>query len=763
MGITLPVGTKLDDAQARRTAQQAADYFSQSGQRAGDEFSRNVNQGLGRVDTGKARVQAAALARAYDKAADAAGKLRTEEAKLEAVQASGTATNAQLITHSERAEKARRAEARAVREAAAAVRELRDAGRSSGSFMGDMSSGMENLGTAARSFAMAGLPAAVLGVAGAAVTAAGALAVLPAVLGGVGAGVGTLSIGLHGFSDTLKDMGDAKKFAEDIHKLAPSAQQAALSIQSLTNGPLGELQKATQESLFKDMGREIHDLTNTMLPTVKAATTGIAEAFNSMGRGAMDQLMRPETAAALDATLQNVTKAFQNLAPAAAPFTKAMADIMQVGSGFLPGLAQSITNAATAFSQFITHAKESGQLASWIREGGDILGQVGTLAFEAGRAFAAMLPTARTVFGYVAGALHETADLLREHPGLVWGAVGAYAGFKTITGLAAVGQALIGINAALTAMPGLAATAGTALGGLATAAAGLMKIAGVVGTIGALVNSHGDSAPGGDQTTTTILQREGATPDQIKAYQAAMARGDNAAANKIEQDLRAHSLGLPAIAAPDNRTPEQIRDQISQRRQGLPGGTAMAPAAPGWNEFLQPATAGLPQWAPIAVPDAPGGSGGGKKNALPTVPYGNKDPMSLLQGVPVTASLYSAASTVLDDQQKVAQAKSDLNTLEKANVRDENAITAKRNELAQAQRQEHEAELRLTEAKQQATGKSIKGMQAASGAMEQLGVQLDKDFGISKGGTAPTSVDSRGVNFRPRLRRVCGAVRTLSG
>lgn len=30
-------------------------------------------------------------------------------------------------------------------------------------------------------------------------------------------------------------------------------------------------------------------------------------------------------------------------------------------------------------------------------------------------------------------------------------------------------------------------------------------------------------------------------------------------------------------------------------------------------------------------------------------------------------------------------------------------------------------------------------------------------------GTAPSSVDSRGVNFRPRLRPVCGAVRTLSG
>lgn len=30
-------------------------------------------------------------------------------------------------------------------------------------------------------------------------------------------------------------------------------------------------------------------------------------------------------------------------------------------------------------------------------------------------------------------------------------------------------------------------------------------------------------------------------------------------------------------------------------------------------------------------------------------------------------------------------------------------------------------------------------------------------------GTAPSSVDSAGVNFRPRLRLMCGAVRTLSG
>jgi hypothetical protein len=45
---------------------------------------------------------------------------------------------------------------------------------------------------------------------------------------------------------------------------------------------------------------------------------------------------------------------------------------------------------------------------------------------------------------------------------------------------------------------------------------------------------------------------------------------------------------------------------------------------------------------------------------------------------------------------------------------------------------------------------------------EKNRVALRRDGKTIKG-TAPTSVDSRGVNFRPRLRRVCGAVRTLSG
>lgn len=713
MGISLPIGSHIDETEARKTTRQAEDYFSTAGRRAGDEFSRQVNQGLGKVDTSRSRAQAAALERAFDRAADAAGKLRTEEAKLEAVRASGTATDAQLIAHSERAERARRAEARAVREATNAVRDLQNAGRSSGGFMDNMGRSMDSLGTAARSFAMAGAPAAILAVGGAAITASGALAVLPAALSGVAAGVGTLVLGMQGFGDAMKDMGDPKKFAEDLQKLSPAAQQTALEFKNLVDGPLGELRKATQESLFSGMAKEFHDAANVMLPSVKAATTGIASAFNGMAHGSLDQLMKPETAGAFDATLRNITQAFTNLAPAAAPFTKAMTDIAQVGSSFLPTMSTAITNAATAFSQFISHAAETGQLANWIREGGDMLKQIGTLAWEFGRAIAALMPVAKDVFGYVSGALHETADLIREHPGLIWGVVGAFAAWKTIEGTAALITSLTTISTALRALPAVAATAGAGISaGLAGAAATISRITAGLGAAATV------AARGGMPAFVPLPEdmTKSRSPQDVQAMI------DDLTGKKPQ------SPGTPGIPGMSR----SALDAIHGTDGSMPGsswfGNLTPPATPG----LGNVTAGLEPWAPSALPAVPA-DGGSKKQPLPTVAAAGQDPMSLLQGIAPTASLYSAAGSVLDNQQKVAQAKSDLNTLEKANVRDENAITAKRNELARAQREEHESELRLTEAKQQAVQKSLKGMQTASGELQQLGVQLDKDFGISKG------------------------------
>jgi len=220
-------------------------------------------------------------------------------------------------------------------------------------------------------------------VAKGAVTASQSIALLPAVVGSAAAAFGTLKLATLGFGDAMKEVGDPEKFAVALQGLAPSAQQAALSIRNLLP-EFKALQLATQDALFAGMGEQIHRLTNEYLPEVRQMTTGIADAFNQMLKGVGTQLMTPETQGAMQTFMTNTVAAFQNLAPAVAPLTKAFADLMAAGSDFLPGLARSVAEAATQFSNFITRVSESGELRQFIQDGIDAVKVFGQFLWDLG-------------------------------------------------------------------------------------------------------------------------------------------------------------------------------------------------------------------------------------------------------------------------------------------------------------------------------------------------------------------------------------------
>lgn len=115
MAITVDVFTKIVDSSLKSSTDTVEKRFTQSGQKAGEEFSKALAAGIGKSPE---------LQRAFDKAADAAGKLRVEQEKLNAVNAKANATDAQKIAQAERVEKAKREEARAVRDAAEAYERL---------------------------------------------------------------------------------------------------------------------------------------------------------------------------------------------------------------------------------------------------------------------------------------------------------------------------------------------------------------------------------------------------------------------------------------------------------------------------------------------------------------------------------------------------------------------------------------------------------------------------------------------------------------
>lgn len=316
------------------------------------------------------------------------------------------------------------------------------------------------------SFAWAGAGPVLLAAAAAATAATGALGLLPGVAAAAGAGIGSLVIATRGFGDAITNMGDPDKFAEALQTLSPNAQQAALAIQRIMPA-LHELKQATQDSLFSGVGEELWNLNNTFNAPLKGLTTGIAGSFNETFKAIGDTLMQPEAAGTIQHIFDNVAKSFQQMAPAATSFTDALVRIISVGSDFFPGMAKGISDAAAKFAAFIENAQKSGQLRQWISDGIDAAKTLGGVVIDAGKAFGALAEAGREFLPPVVSALRNVSEFLRDHPKLIYTAVGAFALFKTVKGISELTTALQGISTLLrTTIP-----ASAAAGAAATSAA----------------------------------------------------------------------------------------------------------------------------------------------------------------------------------------------------------------------------------------------------------------------------------------------------
>lgn len=228
--------------------------------------------------------------------------------------------------------------------------------------------------------------AAILGTIGeAAVTASQSLALLPAAGVAAAAGIGTLVIGLRGFGDALGGMGDPKKFAEALYLLSPNAQQAALSIKQLVDGPLGDLKRATQDALFADVGVTIQKLTGALGPAIQRMTTSIATSFNQMFTGISFDMMTPDMQARFGTITTNISAMFDRMVPAITAFNSAFMKIAETGSGFLPQIADALANVMNKFDAFITRAQNDGSLQNFMSKGIDSIAAISKFLLDFGQ------------------------------------------------------------------------------------------------------------------------------------------------------------------------------------------------------------------------------------------------------------------------------------------------------------------------------------------------------------------------------------------
>ena len=204
------------------------------------------------------------------------------------------------------------------------------------------------------------------------------------------------------------------------------------------------------------------------------------------------------------------------------------------------------------------------------------------------------------------------------------------------------------------------------------------------------------------------------------------------------------SPGGDAITGSDGKTYNRV-----------PSGTPGAVPIPGKNEWGIPATSSSsapsggrePGWGgastDIGPPPAlqPGQGGKGeedKKPPKPVIPFDQTLP-GWVANTPMTPSFFNAESSWLNARHDLAQARAELDQLEKSNWATAEEIQAARNRVLEQQRDMDYQDMQLQEARVRAYEEFYKTGEKQADQFgklsESLGsvVQLDEDFGISRG------------------------------
>jgi hypothetical protein len=204
--------------------------------------------------------------------------------------------------------------------------------------------------------------------------AIGALGLIPAAAFGAATSLATLKIAMTGVGDAVKQgmAGNLPGYVEAMKKLGPETQGVVKAMVAL-HPALTAIRKDVQETFWFEMSTNIKALGERYLPLFHSELAATASVFNQIMNSISGMLLSRAAFEGIRATLNNVYRAFQNASSSISYFLHAMGLITQVGSTFLPGLGQGLTNLAATFDSFITRIAGDGTLHDWIQAGIDTL------------------------------------------------------------------------------------------------------------------------------------------------------------------------------------------------------------------------------------------------------------------------------------------------------------------------------------------------------------------------------------------------------
>lgn len=720
MPVPVLLETKLDERSATSASDKLLRRFTDVGRDAGQAMNKGLTGGLEDSERAFRKVENTAKD-SYDKMRDAAGKLRAEEERLKKLREDG-ASNDRIVRQAEATERARRAESRAVRDAANAYDEYERAAQSAGSagetagdnFISGLSAGLADTRVGGIVTKLGGL-----GLAGGAAMGAGVVTAFAAA-----------TVGLY----AAMDAGLASLQGKDLIR-------ARLGVDPATMVGYG---KAAADAYANGWGASIQDNLSTLQFGKQAGLVG-----PDAGTGDLQNLIEQSTTVStlIGEDTQRVAQGTRNF----------------IKTGLVDSYQEAFDLITAASQQGLDI---SGDLLDTAEEYGTVLHAVGLTGADSFGLIKQMMDGGIRNTDVAADSIKELSISVADNSELTRQAFQAM-GFNAddmsnrfVQGGAvardAFGEVLKAINdldPALQQQVGLALFK-TKWEDAKTA----IKEADLSGAATELGNIDGASKNAADAVGEHANQWDnlGRKIDEAKS-KAQEWLADTALGKFFTQDLpkalmpHPDAFGGPAPGGPAPN-PSALNpmllpgiDPNSIARP--PGAPAIPGAGPGllapdnplapWLGSILPApgTAPAPDSGPVRGPvDSNAFDEKAKAAGAPSLPDAPVLPLSYTQlGAGTPTAIVSAQSRADEAAHDLAEKKARVQQLEATNVGTAEDIQKARNAVTESERNQLQAEQSLQDAKTRAFDKQAKQTTAQATEMGQIGAQIDKDFGISKG------------------------------
>ena len=233
---------------------------------------------------------------------------------------------------------------------------------------------------------------------------------VPGAIGGAAASLGTLKLGFSGMGDAITaatkaasgSAKDVQAYNDALAKLSPNAADTVRAISDLTPA-FNDIKNSVSGAMFDGIGASMRQLVAAEFPTFRKGLTGIAQAWNTDFKQLGLTLGDGKSQSIFDRLFGNTADAQTRVSKAIDPLVHGIGTLVSASSDSLPRLADGLGKVADRFDQFIESADKDGRLAEWIDKGLTGTTKLGESVLNIGKAFTAITKAAGGGDGFLGG------------------------------------------------------------------------------------------------------------------------------------------------------------------------------------------------------------------------------------------------------------------------------------------------------------------------------------------------------------------------